>query len=366
MEGYPWGGSEELWAGAALWLAKRGQSVGVNVIRWPETAKPLKLLQQAGCAIHCRKQYGRLTRLLQRWTKVNPARRWLGSVRADLIVISQGGNSDGLIWAEYCKTAGLKYVLIVQAVSGHLWPMARLMNRLRAAYTGATHAYFVSQQNLEAMQTLLACKLPNGRVVWNPFKVDYDARLPFPPTDASFRLACVARLDPAQKGQDLLLKVLALEKWRKRNLSVSFVGQGPYEFELHALARQWKLENVRWMGQVDAIEKVWADHHALVMPSRFEGMPLSLIEALICARPAIVTDVGGNAEILQDSVTGFIAAAPTVRLFDQALERAWERRNEWEKMGATGAEVVRARVPKDPCAAFAQELESIMKCPQGS
>ena len=89
-------------------------------------------------------------------------------------------------------------------------------------------------------------------------------------------------------------------------------------------------------------------------------MPLSLIEALICARPAIVTDVGGNAEILQDSVTGFIAAAPTVRLFDQALERAWERRDEWEKMGAIGAQAVRARVPKDPCAAFAQELESLM------
>ena len=41
-------------------------------------------------------------------------------------------------------------------------------------------------------------------------------------------------------------------------------------------------------------------NHLLVLPSRAEGTPIALVEAMICARPAVVTDVGGNVEWLED------------------------------------------------------------------
>ena len=56
---------------------------------------------------------------------------------------------------------------------------------------------------------------------------------------------------------------------------------------------------------------IWAEHHALVLPSRFEGMPLVVVEAMLCGRPCIVTDVGGNAELIRDGINGFLAKAPT-------------------------------------------------------
>ena len=64
----------------------------------------------------------------------------------------------------------------------------------------------------------------------------------------------------------------------------------------------------------------------LVMPSRFEGLPLAIVEAMLCARPVVATDVAGHAEVVEDGVTGFLADAPTVGAIAAALERCWVRR----------------------------------------
>jgi glycosyltransferase involved in cell wall biosynthesis len=104
------------------------------------------------------------------------------------------------------------------------------------------------------------------------------------------------------------------------------------------------------------IESIWARHHALILPSRREGLPLVLVEAMLCARTAIVTDVGGNAEIVKDNVTGFVAAAASKTSIDEALERAWQRRSEWEGIGRLAAQKIREFVTSDPAGAFVQEL----------
>ena len=54
---------------------------------------------------------------------------------------------------------------------------------------------------------------------------------------------------------------------------------------------------------------------------------------MLCGRAAVVTDVGGNAEWIEDGQTGFVAEAATAKSFGRALERAWLARGEWEKMG---------------------------------
>ena len=69
------------------------------------------------------------------------------------------------------------------------------------------------------------------------------------------------------------------------------------------------LEKVTYGGFTEDVESIWASHHALVLPSRSEGLPLVVVEAMLCGRPAIVTDVAGNAELIQDGVSGFVAAA---------------------------------------------------------
>ena len=97
----------------------------------------------------------------------------------------------------------------------------------------------------------------------------------------------------------------------------------------------------------------------LVLPSRAEGLPLALVEAMLCARPAVVTDVGGNAELCVDGETGFVAAAPAVSLLEQTLERAWNHRHEWQSMGTAARTRAERLIPIDPIGDFCRE---ILKC----
>jgi glycosyl transferase family 1 len=53
-------------------------------------------------------------------------------------------------------------------------------------------------------------------------------------------------------------------------------------------------------------------NHVHAMPSRIEGLPLVLIEAMLCGRPVVATDVAG-AEVIEDEVTGFLAGAQLKR-----------------------------------------------------
>jgi glycosyltransferase involved in cell wall biosynthesis len=87
-------------------------------------------------------------------------------------------------------------------------------------------------------------------------------------------------------------------------------------------------------------------------------MPLVLVEAMLCGRPCIVTNVGGNAELVEDNVSGFIASAPNEACLDEAMERAWARRDEWQEIGEAAGRRVRTVVPPDPVTDFIQELHN--------
>jgi glycosyltransferase involved in cell wall biosynthesis len=111
-------------------------------------------------------------------------------------------------------------------------------------------------------------------------------------------------------------------------------------------------DKVRFGGYSNGIADVWRTHHAVVMPSRYEGLPIALVEAMLCHRMAIVTDVGGNVELVEEGVTGFVAAAPNVASVDEALERAWQQRDKWKAMGLSAGQRVRSAVPADPVGVF--------------
>jgi glycosyltransferase involved in cell wall biosynthesis len=129
------------------------------------------------------------------------------------------------------------------------------------------------------------------------------------------------------------------------------------ERNLRKLASSLQLKNVRFRGHVANVQAIWEENHLLVLPSRFEGLPLALVEAMWCARPATVTDVGGNAEMCVDGETGFVATAPAVGLMEQTLERAWNRRHEWESMGKAARARAEQFIPKDPIGNFCRQLK---------
>jgi glycosyltransferase involved in cell wall biosynthesis len=358
----PWGGSEFLWAYTCEKLARAGHEVRVSVLDWGRPIPQFEALRSVGCRILYRRQPRipyRIARTFLRLREPRESHLQLAAKDTELIIISQGGTSDGLEWMESALSSHCPYVVVVQSAAHSWWPGDGMAERLAKAYDGAIRAYFVSSANLELCRRQFGSDLHNARVIRNPFNVRYDARPAWPDGD-QLSVACVARLEPVQKGQDVLLELLSLKAWRDRDAHVTFVGGGTSARGLEKLKHTLKLQNVEFLGEVNDIEEVWRKHHALVLPSHYEGLPLALVEAMLCGRPAIVTDAGGNRELVRDGVNGFLAKAATVELLGEALNRAWECRSQLGKMGEQAAIDARQFVGPDPAGDFARELESLL------
>jgi len=364
MAGMPWGGSEELWSRAAHMLLERGHYVGVNFIKRKQQkqAPQLVKLEQAGADL-CWRRGLRIGRTINRLlTKLhigqNPSLNWLKHSRPDLLVISIGYHLDDLSITQTCRSLGIPYCLLVQAASPHQWLEPHRFDGQRAAYAGASRCFFVSRENREVLESNLALDLSDAQIIDNPFQVDLAARPAWPTSERVWKLACVARLHFQSKAQDILLRVMRQPKWRSRPIQLCLWGgdggslrQLKELIALHSLHKQ-----VIYKGFSDNIEKLWSEHHALVLPSRFEGNALAMIEAMLCGRVPIVTNVGRVNELVDDNRNGFVAPAATLELVDDALERAWQRRNEWQAMGQLAAADIRKRHSLRPAQDFADAI----------
>jgi glycosyltransferase involved in cell wall biosynthesis len=76
---------------------------------------------------------------------------------------------------------------------------------------------------------------------------------------------------------------------------------------MEAEAKSWNEEpGIDWRGYVGDIAGFWAQAHVAVLPSRREGMPLSLMEAAACGRAMIASDVPGCRELVAHELTGLL------------------------------------------------------------
>ncbi|MDO7841839.1 glycosyltransferase family 4 protein [Sphingomonas immobilis] len=370
-----WGGSEELWSRTALALADAGHRVVTGSQTPRPNITPLDRLEKRGVRHFDLRNTGmipfKIRHLIDactpftRMTQAAKIDHLFRSARPDLVIISQGLNYEGWQWAERCRQVGLSYVLISQKADDMHWPRDEIRRAFMDAHRGAVESLFVSNHNLRLTEEQIAGSLPNARVVANPFLVPWAKRDDWPDTGNGFRLACVARLDTVEKGQAALLRVLAQPKWRERPLRVSFYGAGPDAEGLREMARYLDVERADFPGFIATPERVWDDHHGLVLCSRCEGLPLAVVETMLSGRVAVITPAGGGAEVIEHGRTGFVAAGHSEFEIDAILEEAWASRDDWQAIGEAAGRSIRTQIPSDPSATLAAEL-SILAARQGA
>ncbi|MEZ0483973.1 glycosyltransferase family 4 protein [Fibrella aquatica] len=370
-----WGGSEELWAQSAVRLSGAGHQVHVYKTNVDSSHPRIQALRLGGCTVTDLHQLlpwpVRLrNRLLpNRWRYAGHRarqvlQRALSTISPDLTIVAQGNNFDGTEYADACRQGDFPYVLIAQKAVHFFFPQDVDRAKIQDAYRAARYCFFVSRHNQALTRQQLCLPLLNSAVVNNPVHISLQQATSLPPApthNGVFRLACVARLDVLDKGQDLLLNVLSLPAWRARPIQVTFFGDGPHAVALQELVAFLHLEDQVRFGGLTNPAAIWKTHHALVLASRSEGLPLAMVEAMLCGRPVIATNAGGIAELLTDNITGFLAETPSVAALNEALERAWNRRDEWEDMGGAAARHVREVVPKDVVDSFCQQLLQIIE-----
>ncbi len=371
MAGPAWGGSEELWSQTAAYLARQGheisavlpnvsnrpahpriadlQKAGVRVGWWPAPTFRSQFTHMIGQQVRVRLKLPRRDSTV--WFKAR-----LQEIRPDLAVFSSGNNDFPGALIKHCRGLHIPYTLISQATYEYNWPSDAWAAVMRDYFQNASAAYFVCRENLESTRLMTGLAGENFQIARNPFNVPRDVELPWPGETGIFRLAFVGRLEPDTKGCDLVLRALANPGWKNRPVEIHFYGRGNSENGVRRMAELLGVAHVFFHGHVDDVMEIWRQNHLLILPSRFEGLPLAIVEAMICGRPCLVTDVAGNAELLEDGVSGFIAAGPTVKCVATAMERAWQQREHWPQMGQAAARAIRASFPAEPAVSFARRL----------
>jgi hypothetical protein len=120
-------------------------------------------------------------------------------------------------------------------------------------------------------------------------------------------LLTVARHDPV-KGIDVLLRAMTLVPSPTR---VVIIGSGPETGRLEGLRDELglgdrvELRSLPW--DVRAADLMWA-YDGLVLPSRLEGFPVTIVEAMLAGTPVVATDVGSVREAVRDGDTGWVVA----------------------------------------------------------
>lgn len=364
MKGVPWGGSELLWAAAAKSALGQGHNVLMVVFDWSEAQPPVAQLLEAGASVIARKRmvsralWRRALRRIgfERWVS-RWEQQWVTRLRKwspDVVCISQGNTYE-----VFHDTGTLQLLRQTERPVVHIChlnnefhvPSDNLQIQARNSFKKAARVLFVARENMEAAERQLATRFVNALVVRNPVNLFGWAEYPDYPHAARDHLclAVVARLDVKYKGHDLLLKVLSDSKWKKRSWSLHIYGKGKDDAYIRQLIDLYGLaDKVEMVGHVDDVKSIWAENHLLVLPSRAEGTPLALVEAMLMARPAVVTDVGGHAEWVAEGENGFLAEGFTVRSIGAAMERAWKIRDRLERMGEKAREFALNNVDADP------------------
>jgi glycosyltransferase involved in cell wall biosynthesis len=150
-----------------------------------------------------------------------------------------------------------------------------------------------------------------------------------------------ARLED-QKGHAVLLEALA-EVWKRGlDFTLAVAGDGTLRGALEARAQQLGLgARVRFLGQLDEIGPLLAAADAVVLPSLWEGLPLTLLEAMVRSRPIVASAVGGIPEVIDHDVHGELVPPGDALALADALERVHRRTERAMRLGRAAGERVR-------------------------
>lgn len=151
----------------------------------------------------------------------------------------------------------------------------------------------------------------------------------------------IARLQPA-KGIDDLVAATALLRQRLPGLCVAVAGSGPQEEELRARIEQAGLSGAfRLLGTRSDIGSLLAAADAFCLPSRHEGLPISLLEAMQAGLPCVATRVGGIPDLVDDGAEALLVEPANADELAGALGRVLEDRELAARLGERGRALVR-------------------------
>jgi glycosyltransferase involved in cell wall biosynthesis len=180
-------------------------------------------------------------------------------------------------------------------------------------------------QNGDDMAALMSLGIPKSRIALiSGSGVDINRFTPLPEPPRPVTFGFVGRLLD-DKGVRTLVRAFRLLRARGSDARLLIAGTpdpaNPASVT-QAEAESWNRKpGITWLGHVGDVAGLWARAHIAVLPSRREGLPLSLMEAAACGRAMIASDVPGCREVVIHEQTGLLFPVDDAEALAAAMER---------------------------------------------
>ncbi len=220
----------------------------------------------------------------------------------------------------------------------------RQLRGARRLLSGALRCDRFVALNPDVVHELRAEGVDAERIVELPNGVDIPAEIDRSSRTGPVTLLYLGRLHPQKALETLLAAVAELQARRPGLARLRLVGEGPMAEELHALtARLGLADVVHFAGPTDDVAPELAAADVFVLPSRVEGLSNALLEALAAGLPAVVSDIPGNAQVVEHGRHGLLVTVDDVAGLADALERLVTDPALRAELGRAGAASVAAR-----------------------
>lgn len=166
-----------------------------------------------------------------------------------------------------------------------------------------------------------------------------DKTIDFPrknePSD-TVNIICVARFSEQKDHISLLKSLTTIDSL---NWTLNLVGKGPLESEVKMLAEQLNISSkINFLGERHDVSKLLSSSDLFILPSNWEGLPRSIIEAMSFSLPIIASDVGGVSEMVSHS-NGFLIPRGDIEKMSNALKTLIENKDTRIQMGKSSREI---------------------------
>ena len=160
--------------------------------------------------------------------------------------------------------------------------------------------------------------------------------------ESDYVILCTGELN-RNKNQKTLISAAALVKNEISNLKILFAGNGPLEQELRDQIAQLDLEdNVRLLGYRTDLEKITPAVDLVISCSYREGLPLNILEAMLCKKPVVASSNRGHRELVKEGYNGYIVKADAAEEYADRIRKIYDESETAKKMGEYGWRIAQA------------------------
>lgn len=132
------------------------------------------------------------------------------------------------------------------------------------------------------------------------------------------RLISVARFSEQKDHETLFhaLKLISTDNW-----TLTLVGKGPKLENIKKLASDLNIaNNILFLGERDDVDNLLSESDVFCLITNWEGLPLSIIEAMRASLPVVATDVGGVSELVEHKKTGLLHSPKNIQELANILD----------------------------------------------